>query len=126
VARLAVSASRHPLVGILAHPTGRIVGGRLGGDFDMDTLYTEAAKNGTVLEIDGDPGRLDLRDVHARAALAAGCTLSIDSDAHSVEGLENVYYGIGTAQRAWVPPDRVLNTLSLQVMLSRLKRNRRV
>ena len=118
----AVAAIRHPLVDILAHPTGRIVGGRAGGDFDMETLYAEAARTGTVLEIDGDPGRLDLRDVHARAALAAGCMLSIDSDAHSVEGLANIYYGAGTAQRAWVPPDRVLNALPLQEMLARLKR----
>lgn len=121
----AVAAIRHPLVDILAHPTGRIVGGRKGGDFEMETLYAEAAKNGTVLEIDGDPGRLDLRDVHARAAIAAGCMVSIDSDAHSAEGLENVFYGVGTAQRGWVPPDRVLNALPLATMLARLKRNRR-
>ena len=120
----AVAAIRHPLVDILAHPTGRIVGGRMGGDFEMETLYAEAARNGTVLEIDGDPGRLDLRDVHARAAIAAGCMVSIDSDAHSVEGLENVFYGAGTAQRAWVPPDRVLNALPLDAMLARLKRAR--
>jgi len=91
----------------------------------MDILYAEAARTGTALEIDGDPARLDLRDTHARAAIAAGCTLSIDSDAHSAEGLENVYYGVGTAQRAWVPPERVLNTYPLHEMLAHLKRNQR-
>jgi DNA polymerase (family 10) len=121
----ALAAIRHPLVDILAHPTGRIVGGRRGGDFEMEALYAEAARTGTVLEIDGDPGRLDLRDVHARAAITAGCIVSIDSDAHSVEGLANVFYGVGTAQRAWVPPERVLNTLPLDAMLARLKRNQR-
>jgi DNA polymerase (family X) len=120
----AVSAIGHPLVDVLAHPTGRIVGGRPGGDFDMDNLYAEAVRTGTVLEIDGDPARLDLRDVQARAAVAAGCMLSIDSDAHSVEALENAYYGVGTAQRAWLPPQRVLNALSLEAMLGRLKRSR--
>jgi DNA polymerase (family 10) len=90
----------------------------------MDVLYAEAARTGTVLEIDGDPERLDLRDVQARAALAASCALSIDSDAHSIEGLGNVYYGVGTAQRAWVPPERVLNALPLQSMLGRLERHR--
>ena len=120
----AVSAIRHRLVDVLAHPTGRILGRRPGGDFDLDTLYAEAARTGTVLEIDGDPARLDLRDVQARAAIAAGCTLSIDSDAHSIEGLGNVHYGIGTGQRAWVPPQRVLNVLPLEAMLGRLKRNR--
>ncbi|MDP9375009.1 MAG: DNA polymerase/3'-5' exonuclease PolX, partial [Chloroflexota bacterium] len=109
----ALAALCHPLVDVLAHPTGRIVGGWPGGDFDLDALYTEAARTGTVLEIDGDPARLDLRDLHARAAVAAGCTLSVDSDAHAADGLDNVFYGVGVAQRAWVTPDRVLNTLPL-------------
>jgi DNA polymerase (family 10) len=124
VTERALAAIRHPLVDILAHPTGRIVGGRQGGDFDMDAIYTEAAATGTVLEIDGDPSRLDLRDIHARGAVEAGCTLSIDSDAHSIEGMENVFFGIGTAQRGWVPADRVLNARPLEAMLARLKRNR--
>jgi DNA polymerase (family 10) len=124
VTERALAALRHPLVDILAHPTGRIVGGRAGGDFDMDSLYAEAARTGTLLEINSDPARLDLRDSHARAAIAAGCTLSIDSDAHSTEGLSNVFFGIGTAQRGWVPPDKVANTLPLDELLTRLKRNR--
>jgi len=102
-----------------------MVGGRAGGDFDLDALYAEAARTGVALEIDGDPARLDLRDVHARAAIVAGCTLSIDSDAHAVEALANVEYGVGVAQRAWVPPDRVLNTLPLDKLLPRLRRHRR-
>src|SRR5947209_13778145 len=73
VTERALAAIRHPLVDILAHPSGRIVGGRSGGDFDMDALFAEAARTGTVLEIDADPARLDLRDVHARAAIGAGC-----------------------------------------------------
>jgi len=120
----ALAAIRHPLVDVLAHPTGRKVSGRPGGDFDMDAIYAEAARTGTALEIDGSPDRLDLRDVHARAALAAGCLLTIDSDAHDAEALANIEYGVGTAQRAWIPPDRVLNTLPLDKLLARLKRNR--
>ena len=120
----ALAAIRHPLVDVLAHPTGRIVGGRPGGDFDLDRLYAEAAATGTVLEIDGDPGRMDLRDTHARAAVVAGCTLSVDSDAHAPDGLANQLYGVGIAQRAWVTPDHVLNTLPLDELLGRLKRNR--
>ncbi|HEX5504622.1 MAG TPA: DNA polymerase/3'-5' exonuclease PolX [Thermomicrobiales bacterium] len=120
----ALAALRHPLVDVLAHPTGRLVGGRAGGDFDLDALYAEAATTGTALEIDGDPARLDLRDTHARAALAAGCTISVDSDAHALEGLANIEYGVGTAQRAWATPDRVLNTLPLDALLARCKRAR--
>ena len=119
-----LNAIRHPLVDIIAHPTGRLVGGRPGGDFDMDAIYAAAAETGTVLEIDGDPSRLDLRDTHARAALAAGCTLSIDSDAHAPDGLANQLYGVGVAQRAWATPDRILNTLPVAGVKKRLKRNR--
>ncbi|HEV2527177.1 MAG TPA: DNA polymerase/3'-5' exonuclease PolX [Thermomicrobiales bacterium] len=121
----AIKAINHPLVDILAHPTGRIVGGRAGGDFDMDAIYAAAAAAGTVLEIDADPARMDLRDTHARAAIAAGCMLSIDSDAHSIAGFDNLGIGVGVAQRGWVPPDRVLNTLTLKQLQARLKRNRK-
>jgi DNA polymerase (family X) len=120
----ALGAIRNPYVDVLAHPTGRLVGGRTGGDFDLEAIFAEAAATGTALEIDGDPARLDLRDAHARAAIAAGCTISIASDAHAVTGLGNVEYGVGTAQRAWVPPDRVLNTLTLRQLLARRKRPR--
>lgn len=122
----ALAAIHHPLIDVLAHPTGRIVGGRAGGDFDLDALYAEAAKTGTALEINADPARLDLRDVHARAAVAAGCVLTIGSDAHDVPGLDSVYYGIGVAQRAWVPPERVLNTLPLDELLACRKRWRNI
>ncbi len=118
----ALAAIRHPCVDVLSHPTGRIIGGRAGGDFDLEALYAAAAETGTALEINADPARLDLRDVHARAAVAAGCMLTIGSDAHDVPGLANVYYGVGVAQRAWVPPDRVVNALSLEALLERRER----
>lgn len=115
----AIAAIRHPFVDVLSHPTGRIVGGRAGGDFEMDAIYAAAAETGTALEINADPARLDLRDVDARAALAAGCTLTIGSDAHDIPGLANVFYGVGVAQRAWVTPDRVVNALPLDELLGR-------
>ena len=119
----AVAALRHPLVDVLAHPTGRVLGGRAGGDFDLNVLVPEAAATGTVLEING--AVLDLRDVHARQAIAAGCTLSLDADAHSPDGLADADFAVGVAQRAWVPPERVLNARPLEAMLASLKRNRR-
>lgn len=120
----ALSALNHPLVDVLAHPSGRLVGGRPGGDFDMDALYAAAAQMGTALEINGDLARLDLRDTHARAAVAAGCTLTIGSDAHSTEGLVNTAYGVRLATRAWAQPEHVLNTRPLDALLGALKRNR--
>lgn len=125
VTERALTAINHPLVDVLAHPTGRIIGRRQGGNFDMERLFTEAADTGTVLEINGDLARLDLRDQHAHAAIAAGCLLSVDSDAHSIEGLDNVRYGVLVATRAWVEPKQVINTRKLDDLLGRLKRNQR-
>jgi len=119
----ALAALVHPLVDVLAHPSGRLVGGRPGGDFDMGALYAAAAQSGTALEINGDLARLDLRDTHARAAVAAGCTLTIGSDAHSIEGLANAVYGARLATRAWVSHEHVLNTRPLDALLGALKRN---
>jgi DNA polymerase (family 10) len=120
--RRAIAAVEHPLVDILAHPTGRVLGSRGPGDFDIPAILEAAAKAGTAVEINGS--RIDLSDVNAKAALAAGCTIEIGSDAHAVEGLEEIIYAIGTAQRAWVTPDRVLNAQPLDKMLASLKRNR--
>ena len=120
----ALSAIRSPYVDVLAHPTGRIVGGRAGGDFDMDALIAEAARTGTILEINSDPARLDLRDTHAHQALVAGCTLSIDSDAHTTDGLGNVWYGADVASRARATVGAIHNALTLTEMLAGLKRHR--
>ena len=120
--RRAIAAVKHPLVDILAHPSGRILGSRGPGDFDIPAILEAAVKAGTAVEINGS--RIDLSDVNTKAALAAGCTIEIGSDAHSTEGLQEIVYAIGTAQRAWVPPDRVLNALPLDKMLGSLKRNR--
>lgn len=118
----ALAAIRHPLVDILAHPTGRVLGGRGPGDFDVEAIIREAARTGTAVEINGS--RVDLNDVNTRAALAAGCTIELGSDAHSTGGLDEIDDAIGTAQRAWVTPDRVLNARPLGEMLASLKRNR--
>ncbi len=93
--RRAVAALRYPLVDVLTHPTGRIVGGRVGGGIAKETRCVEAVRAGTALEINGDPNRLDLRDVHARAAAASGCMPAVGSDAHATDGLENMYDGVG-------------------------------
>jgi DNA polymerase (family 10) len=120
--RRAIAAVQHPLVDILGHPSGRILGSRGPGDFDIPAILAEAVKSGTAVEINGS--RIDLSDINTRAALAAGCTIEIGSDAHSIDSLNEIDFAIGTAQRAWVPLDRVLNAQPLDKMLASLKRNR--
>jgi DNA polymerase (family 10) len=108
--RRAVQAIRHPLVTVFTHPANRIVGRRAGYPLDFDALYAAAAETGTALEVDGAPAHIDLDGEHARAAIAAGVTLTIDSDCHRARWLDRqMRFGIGTARRGWVEPRHVLN-----------------
>jgi len=105
-----LQAIHHPLVSIVTHPMNQLVGRRQGYDMDYPALYAAAADTGTVLEVDGAPGHLDLDGAHARAAVAAGVTVAIDSDCHRARSLERqIRLGVGTARRGMVEPAHVLN-----------------
>jgi DNA polymerase (family 10) len=105
---------RNPHVDIIAHPTGRLLERREGGDFDWDELLPLAAKTGTVLEINSDPARLDFGAEMARRALAAGCLITINCDAHHPDSFANIEYGIAVARRAGARPDQILNCWPLE------------
>jgi DNA polymerase (family 10) len=100
---------RNPNVDILAHPSGRLLERREGGDFDWDQTFATAAETGTALEINADPARLDLDPELARRAAEAGCLITINSDSHWVDGFDLVEYGVMMARKAWLTPDQVLN-----------------
>jgi DNA polymerase (family 10) len=105
------AAMQHPLVTLITHPTNRLVPTRGGYDLDYDRLFEMAVETGTVLEIDGAPSHLDLDGALARRAIAAGVTVSIDSDCHRSDMLgRQMNLGILTARRGWVEPRHVLNT----------------
>jgi len=109
-----VAAMKHPLVTLIAHPTNRLVPTREGYDLDYDRLFEMAVETGTALEIDGAPSHLDLDGALARRAIAAGATVSIDSDCHRSDMLgRQMNLGILTARRGWVEPRHVLNTRPL-------------
>jgi len=105
-------ALRNPHVDVIAHPAGRMIGTRDDLDLDWETVYAEAARTGTILEMNGSPHRLDLAVERARHAIELGCTISIDSDAHRLSEFEHLEWGISQARRAWVEPQVVLNTRS--------------
>ncbi len=105
-----IAAIEHPLVRAIGHPTGRKIEGRAPYAIDLEAVFAAAARTGTMLEINGNPDRRDLSDVHARAAAQAGVTLLIDSDAHRVDTLANMRWGIATARRAWLTAEQVANT----------------
>ena len=105
-----VRALEHPLVDALGHPTGRLIQRRDAYDIDLDRVFEVAARTGTFLEINANPDRRDLADPYARAAVEAGVTLVIDSDAHRTATLANMRYGVATARRGWVTAAQVANT----------------
>jgi len=108
-----IRACENPYVTIIGHPTGRNVDSFPGYEFDYDAVFAAAARTGTALEIDGQPGRLDLPSALARRARAFGVTFALDSDAHAASHLANVEYSVGQARRAWITPAEVLNARPL-------------
>jgi DNA polymerase (family 10) len=101
-------------VSILSHPSNRIVGRRPGYALDYGALFEAAVETGTALEIDGAPAHLDMDGEHARAAITAGVTVTIDGDCHRASSLaRHMRFGVGTARRGWVEPRHVLNTRPL-------------
>jgi len=105
-----VAAIEHPWIDVIGHPTGRKISSRAGYAFDLDEVIAAAARTATMLEINAAPDRRDLDDVNARAAAQAGVLITIDSDAHGADRLENVRWGVATARRAWLGPEHVANT----------------
>ena len=105
-----LTAIRHPLVHIVGHPTGRIVLKREGLSPDMEALFEAAVEHDTVLELNANWNRLDLRDTHLRSALDHGCKVAIDTDAHHADHFEFLVYGVLTARRAGVSPEQCINT----------------
>jgi DNA polymerase (family X) len=108
-----IAAIEHPLVDAIGHPTGRLIQSRAPYAIDLDAVFKAAARTRTMLEINGNPDRRDLSDVHARAAAQAGAMIVIDSDAHRILTLQNMRWGVASARRAWLTARQVANTRPL-------------
>ncbi|GAA0233605.1 helix-hairpin-helix domain-containing protein [Halobaculum roseum] len=104
-----IRAVEHPHVDVLGHPTGRLINQRPGLEVDFERLAEAAAAAGTALEVNANPARLDLHGDAVRAAVEAGATVAIDTDAHSPAEFDNVRYGVHTARRGWAEATDVLN-----------------
>ncbi|HTU00714.1 MAG TPA: PHP domain-containing protein, partial [Candidatus Sulfotelmatobacter sp.] len=105
-----VRAVRHPLVHILGHPTGRLLGERAPYELDLEAVLQAARASGTAVEINASPQRLDLNDVAARRAKELGIPIVISTDAHAVPHLDFMRFGVDVARRAWLTAADVLNT----------------
>ncbi len=107
-----IRAIEHPCVHCIGHPSGRLINARPGMELDIQAVAEAAAANHVALEINADPHRLDLRDLHVRAAVEAGAKLVINTDSHSIDSLDLMGYGVMTARRGWAEPKDVLNCSS--------------
>jgi DNA polymerase (family 10) len=116
-------AMENPYVDVIGHLTGRKLTKRGPMDVDVERVIERALATGTYLEINAQPDRLDLRDVHARAAKEAGLKLVISTDAHQLKAQGYMDVGVAQARRGWLTKDDVLNTRTL-AQLRKLQKKR--
>ncbi|HET7417140.1 MAG TPA: DNA polymerase/3'-5' exonuclease PolX [Solirubrobacterales bacterium] len=105
-----LTAIENPNVDCIGHLTGRLIGRREPYGIDVEAVAEAAARTGTTIEINGNPNRRDLSDLHARLAAEAGVTIVLNTDAHGVDTLDNMAYAVATARRAWLTAADVANT----------------
>ncbi len=116
-----IEVMQNRFVSTIAHPTGRLIGYRESYQVDINEMIKVAAETGTILEINSHPERLDLNDIHCRMAKDRGVQLAIETDAHSIDGLELMNLGVDVARRGWLEEKDIVNTLPLDKLLKRLK-----
>jgi len=112
ITRRIVDALANPNVAAIAHPTGRIINRRKPYEVDLEAVYEAAKKHGKLLELNANPARLDLNDIHCAAARRHGIPIVISTDAHSTLGLDVLRFGILQARRAGLTKADVANTQS--------------
>ena len=115
-----LGAIENPHVDAISHPTGRLISRREAYDVDLNAVINAAKLHGKFLELNAHPSRLDLSDINTMSAIAAGVTIVINTDAHSINHLNLMKYGITQARRAGVLPSQVLNTLPLEAIKKRI------
>jgi DNA polymerase (family 10) len=117
-----LTAMHNDYVDILGHPTGRIILKREPRKLNLDKVFAAAAELGIFLEVNGYPERLDLSDINCMKAHRQGARFAVSSDAHSLEELSNMGYGIATARRGWLEAKNIVNTLALADLKKELGR----
>ena len=107
-----IAACENPRVNVIGHPLTRKIGRRPPVDVDL-AGFKACARTNTALEVNASPQRLDLPADHIKSAVDARVKFVIDTDAHAIGDLDNLPYGVGTAQRGWLTADDVINTWPL-------------
>ncbi len=117
-----IRAMDNPLFNVLAHPTGRLIGSRAACEIDMERVMKAAQERGCILEVNAQPERLDLTDLHCRMAKDLGVKVVISTDAHSTGDLGLLRFGISQARRGWLEAEDVINTRSWREVAKLLRR----
>ena len=108
-----IGALENPHVTAIAHPTGRLLNRRSAYDVDMSAVMQATVEHKKILELNANPARLDLNDVHLAQARSLGIPIVINTDAHSVKGLDVMQFGIKQARRGGLTSADVVNCLPL-------------
>lgn len=117
-----ISAMKNKYVNLIAHPTGRLMGTREAYAIDMEEVLKVAKDTNTAIEINAYPERLDLNDVNCHRAKEIGVILALATDAHVIDQLDNMRYGISVAKRGWLQKKDILNSLSWPEVHKKLKK----
>jgi len=115
-----VRAIEHPQCDIVGHLTGRMIGKREGYDVNVERVLEAAAENGCMPEINGQPERLDLKDIHVKMAREMGLKVVVTTDAHGTDHFRFLRYGVDQARRGWLGAEDVANTRSVEEFLAEL------
>jgi DNA polymerase (family 10) len=118
-----IKAMDNPYFNIFAHPSGRLINEREPYQVDMEKIMKAAKNRGCFMELNAHPDRLDLDDVNCRMAKDMGLKVVLSTDAHSVDGLDFMRFGVGQARRGWLEADDVVNTRPLKQLKEELKRH---
>jgi DNA polymerase (family 10) len=117
-----IRALDNRFVNIFCHPSGRLINERPAYEIDLEKVMKAAVERGCFLELNGHPDRLDLNDVDCKMAKDMGLKLAVSTDAHGIDDLDLMRFGIGQARRGWLEPEDVINTRGLKELRKLLKR----
>ena len=121
-----VKAIRNPYSTMLGHPTGRLLLSREPYGLDIDQVLLAAAETGLAIEINSHPYRLDLDWREIKKARDMGIMLSINPDAHNIDGLDDYRYGVGIARKGWLSKENLVNCMDTRHVTDFLKRSRKI
>ncbi|MDO9027335.1 MAG: DNA polymerase III, partial [Candidatus Roizmanbacteria bacterium] len=118
-----IKAMKNPNVDIISHPTGRLIQRRDEYQIDFEVILKTAKSTKTILEINASPDRLDLNDLHIRQAKKAGVKMIINTDAHHIDQMKVMRFGVAQARRGWAEKDDIVNTYALDKLIKYFKKN---